>query len=106
MAIYADVITLVQPVCEVNAYGDMVATETTASVYAEVVSIGQREFYQAAADGFKPEVKFLLASFADYADQPVVRWQPYGAAAPNEYKVIRTYRAGERIELTCQRGVD
>lgn len=106
MAIYADVITLIQFTKQVDAYGDTVVEETLTDVYAEVKSIGQGEFYQAAAEGFKPEVKFILASFADYSGQPVIRWQQWGSEAPQDFKVIRTYRAGERLEITCQRGVD
>lgn len=106
MAIYSDVITLVSVSTSVNDYGDMESVETSNDVFAEVQSIGQTEFYQAAADGFKPTIKFTLANFADYNGEETVLYTPWGASAAERYSVIRTYRKGDSIELTCQRGVD
>lgn len=103
---YNEVITLRTMVKVKNAYGDILEAPVDREVYARLQSIGQSEFYQAAASGFKPEVKFILADFLDYENEKYVLYQAYGTDEPETYSVIRTYRSGNQLELTCARGVD
>ena len=63
---YDSVITLISETDTVDEYGDTVTTQTTRNIFAEVQSISQTEFYQAQALGLKPEIKFVIADFADY----------------------------------------
>lgn len=97
---YNDVITLVTRTKSVNAYGDWQTVETTRTVFAGVKSIGMSEFYQANAQGLKPELKFVMADYLDYAGEEVVRYEGI------EYRVLRTFRSGQELELVCTRGVD
>ena len=103
---YNEVITLRTISRTTNSYDDLVNTTSDRQVFARLLSIGQSEFYQAAASGFKPEVKFVLADFLDYNNEKYVLYQPYGTSEAEVYSVIRTYRNGNELELTCQRGVD
>lgn len=123
---YNSLIYLVQEVKTVDQYGDLITQETSRPVFAEVKSIGQKEFYEAAAIGMKPEIKFVIADFLDYQGEQTLRYEPYSAAPnglfPGEvlpgdsehptrtkmqtYDVIRTYRTGTQLEIVCSRGVD
>lgn len=122
---YDQIIKLVQEVKGVNQYGDITVTETEREIFAEVKSIGQKEFYEAAAVGMKPEIKFVIADFLDYQGEKKLRYEPFSndiAVIPNDdlypgditparateltYDVIRTYRTGIALEIVCSRGVD
>lgn len=85
-----------------DEYGNLVAPTTTDTpIYAEVLSIGYKEFYEAAAAGFKPEIKFKIADCNDYSGQQKIVYN-------NEvYNVIRTYRTQKNFELeiVCEKGI-
>ena len=102
---YNEVIKLVSVKKEVNEYGDMVPTESEKQVFAELKSIGQSEFYQAQAVGLKPEIKFVIADYLDYENEPVIRYAAY-CGEEEDYSVIRTYRTGNELEIVCKRGID
>lgn len=106
---YNETITLVAQIRTTDEYGDWSVTEQTTDVFAEVQSIGMNEFYQAHATGLRPEIRFIMADYLDYYGQKVVRYRPFTGAETDpliEYTVIRTYRSGNQLELTCRRGVD
>lgn len=92
---FNDVITLVSYTETTDRYGRVIRQETTTDVFAQVRSIGQSEFYQAAASGLKPTIKFVLADFWDYDDQKEIIYNNV------RYNVLRTYRNGNSIELTA-----
>lgn len=96
-----DVIILVDEVEteEMDKYGDKIAETVTKEIFAEVLSIGMQEFYQAQTDGYKPEIKFLISDYFDYDNQKEVIYGDY------RYKVLRTYRKGNGLEITCYGGV-
>lgn len=71
--------------------------ETTHDVLCTFRSIGTREFYQASATDYHPEAKFVLSDYLDYNDETLARYN--GVL----YRIIRTYRAGKRLELTVER---
>lgn len=79
----------------VDEYGDSVIIETARQVFCRLESIKQKEFYQAMAVGLQPEVKFVLADYLDYADEKIVEHEG------KRYHVLRTYRTGQELELTC-----
>lgn len=66
-------------------------------VFCRICSVGQTEFYQAQATGYKPEVKFVIADFLDYDYETMVKHDG------QLYRVIRTYRAGQELEITVTR---
>ena len=89
----------------VDSYGDHVITESAREVLADDRSIGMTETYQAMAVGYKPEVKLVLTNWLDYAGEEVVEYTPFGWSYPIRFRVLRTYRNGEALELTCYRDV-
>ena len=101
---YDSVISLIKIQKNTNKYGDLVETKSKRVVMAEVMSIGQSEFYQAQAAGLKPEIKFKIADYLDYEGEEVLEYTERGRT--EEYKVIRTYRKGIELEITCKRGID
>lgn len=66
-------------------------------VFCALRSVGHTEFYEAYATDLRPELKFVLADYFDYDDEPFVK---HGA---DLYRVIRTYRTGQELELTVVR---
>ena len=95
-----DILLLIRQDHGVDEYGDQVLTETTREVFGELRSIGQKEFYQAQAVGLQPEVKFVLADYLEYENEQLVEHDG------QRYRVLRTYRTGQQIELTCYREVN
>lgn len=102
---YNEVIILVKEENSRNQYGDLITVKTEREVFADLKSIGQSEFYQAAATGLKPELKFVLPDFLDYEGEKVLKYRPF-SGVEEEYRIIRTYRNGNLLELTAGRGVD
>ena len=95
-----EILTLITATQTADEYGDMVTTETTREVFAKLGSIGMKEFYQAQAVGLQPELKFVLADYLDYNGETLVGYNG------QRYRVLRTYRAGQELELTVYREVN
>ena len=102
---FDSVITLMKETNTINEYGDTVQTFAERTVFAEVKSIGQSEFYQAEAVGLKPEIKFVIADFADYQNEKQLKYTPYGGTE-EIYTVLRTYRNKINLEIVCARGIE
>lgn len=96
----AEILILIQQTQGVDDYGDPVISETTREVFAKLGSIGQKEFYQAHAVGLRPELKFVLADYLDYEGETFVQHNG------QRYRVLRTYRKGQELELTVYREVN
>ncbi len=96
---YNDLIYLLSTESTVNEVGDQIKTMHKTMRLAQVKSIGQSEFYQAQAQGLKPEMKFVLADYLDYENQDEVIYNNF------RYKVLRTYRSGNEIEIVCYGGI-
>lgn len=92
---YKDVITLITITSSTNDIGDPVKVDTLTEVFADKMSIGQSEVYQAMAQGIKPAVKFKIR-YEDYEGQQEFTYDSV------RYKVIREFNAGddEWIEIT------
>lgn len=95
-----DILILIRQDHGVDEYGDPVLTETIREVFAAQRSIGQKEFYQAQAVGLQPELKFVLADYLEYENEPMVEHNG------QRYRVLRTYRTGQELELTVYREVN
>lgn len=96
----SDVLTLIRLEITLDEYGDRVSTEIRREVFGEVMSIGQKEFYQAHAVGLQPEIKFKLSDYLDYENERLVEHEG------QRYRVLRTYRTGQALEITCYREVN
>lgn len=83
-----------------DEYGDPVTTETAREVLGQLGSVGQTEFYQAHGVGLKPELKFALADYLDYEGETLVEYEG------QRYRVLRTYRSGQELELTLYQEVN
>jgi len=103
---FDSVITLKKEVNTVNEYGDTVKTYTSRNVFAEVKSISQSEFYQAEAVGLKPEIKFVIADFADYQGEKVLNYKAFGEANGEDYTILRTFRNKLNLEIVAKRGIE
>lgn len=90
-----DVLNLIREKRTVNEYGGPVVQETARQVFCRVESIGTKEFYQAAATGLRPEIKFVLADYYDYAGEQLIDYNG------TRYQVLRTYRTGQELEITA-----
>lgn len=102
---FNEVMTLCKETVSTDAYGDTQKEYTERSVFCDVKSISQSEFYQSHTVGLKPEIKFVLADFLEYDNEKIVKYQPFNGEE-REYKVVRTYRNGNELEIVCARGVD
>lgn len=96
---YNEVIYLLSNEITTNNVGDQIETPKKEMRFAKLKSIGQSEFYQAQANGLKPELKFVLADYLDYDNQEEVIHNNF------RYKVLRTYRTGNEIEIVCYGGI-
>lgn len=95
-----DVLTLIHQTITLDEYGDPVIAETRRDVFAEQMSIGLKEFYQAHAVGLQPEIKFRLADYLDYDGETCIVY------TGQRYRVLRTYRTGQELEIVCYREVN
>lgn len=95
-----DVIQLIAQERGVDEYGDPIIMETCREVFCEVASVGQKEFYEAHGVGLAPEIKFILQDYYDY------QGELYVVHGCQRYHVLRTYRNGLKLELTCYREVN
>lgn len=92
-----DVITLVSKTYQNDTYGIERETVSTSSIYCDVRSITQTEFYEGAKVGMKPEYRFDVFVW-DYDGQPEVIYDGV------TYTVYRTYQASpDVLELYVQR---
>lgn len=96
---YNEVIFLLTTQSKTNEVGDQIETTEKLMRFAKIKSIGQSEFYQAQAQGLKPEIKFVLADYLDYENQEEVIYNNF------RYKVLRTFRTGNEIEIVCYGGI-
>lgn len=71
--------------------------ETRREVFVRLASIGQTEFYQAQATDLRPEFKFILDDYLDYEGEFLCIYDEVW------YRVIRTYRTGQALEIVVQR---
>ena len=97
---YNEVIYLLATQSEVNEVGDQIEKQEKAMRFAKIKSIGQSEFYQAQAQGLKPEIKFVLPDYLDYNNQEELIYNNF------RYKVLRTFRTEKNeLEIVCYGGV-
>ena len=75
----------------------LIKGDTRRTVFCGVRSIGQKEFYEAQAVDFYPEIKFVLADHLDYEGERLVEYKG------QLYSVLRTFRTGQELEIVVAR---
>lgn len=93
---YADVIKLISENPSAHGAFEQVE-ETSRTVFCEVKSVTRSEYYLAASAGLAPEFVFGLSDIAEYNGEKLCEFKG------ERYKVVRSYRNGDAIELTVQR---
>ncbi len=66
-------------------------------VFCGVRSIGMKEFYAANGTDYHPELKLVLADYLDYNNETLADFNG------ERYRILRTYRVGQELELTLER---
>lgn len=94
----SDILILISQEITIDDYGNEEATENKTTVFCEVSSISQSEFYASADTELQPEFRFSIF-FGDYDNQDIVEYQG------KRYSVYRSYRAGDYLELYVERKV-
>lgn len=69
--------------------------DTSTTVFAEVMSASQNEFYKALANGLEPELVFMLTDYGDYDGQKVLEYDG------KRMRVIRTYFENEALYIVA-----
>lgn len=101
---YDEIIALIKEVTTgQDDIGNPIKKMEEREVFAERYSIGQNEFYQAAVSSLRPEAKFIIADYMDYNGEEILEYKEYGAEKKQRYSIIRTYRKGNELEITCRR---
>ena len=80
-----------------RVYDGATRVETKREVLCGVRSIGMKEFYSAHSTDFRPELKLVLADYLDYNDETLADFNGV------RYRILRTYRVGQELELTLER---
>ncbi|OBZ13339.1 phage head closure protein [Bacillus sp. FJAT-26390] len=95
---WRDVVGLIKVTKQKNELGERVPVDgVPREAFANVKSVGSREFYQAFVAGVKPEIIVELIK-AEYDGEEKVKLEG------TTYHVIRAYsKGGDKIELTCSR---
>ena len=101
---YDNLITLIKEQTEGrDEVGNPITNEVERKLFAEIKSIGQSEFYQAAISDLRPEAKFIIADYLDYQGEKILEYTEYGGVRVQRYSVIRTYRTGNELEIICRK---
>ena len=94
---YDNELTLISATITYDDIGNPIETPIETVVLCNVKSIGRTEFYNAAANGLKPNLIFLIHKY-EYNGENLIEFEDI------KYKVIKTYSTGiEEIELTCEK---
>ena len=91
----SDVITLVTETFSTDAYGNQKPTESEQTVFCEVNSISQSEYFAGGQTGHRPVYRFDVF-FGDYGDQRLVDYKE------KRYYIYRVYRNNDICELYAE----
>lgn len=94
---FNEIIEIGKATISTDENGDQYKTYAYRTLFAEIRSVSQSEFYAASQSGFKPVYKAVIADYYDEDQDDVVR---YGGAL---YHIVRKYRDGVNLELTLER---
>lgn len=88
-----EIIKLIGETRTLDEYGDTNITESYKIVLANIKSVGMKEHYQSLLVGLKAEYTFEIADYLDYNGQEYIEYNNV------RYKVERTYRTGQMLEI-------
>lgn len=71
----------------------LIGADGSRDVFCRVRSVGMKEFYEASARDFHPELVFVLADYLDYSAEQQCRH------CGRLYHILRTYRSGQELEI-------
>lgn len=98
---YDEIIILRDEIDSPDITGEIIPKYKDRKIFAKVLSIGQKEFYEAMGHGLKPELKFKIADYLDYKNEKRIVYEGI------QYNVLRTYKKGKRqLEITVYGGVN
>lgn len=75
----------------------LIKGDVSRDVFCRVASIGMKEFYEASARDFYPEMKFILADYLEYNNEQLAEYNG------QMYRVLRTFRTGQELEIVVTR---
>ena len=81
-------------------YNGATRVETKREVFCGFRSIGMKEFYSANSTDYRPELKLVLADYLDYNGETLADYNG------TRYRILRTYRTDQELELTLERAPD
>lgn len=87
-----------------DEYGNEIPTETYRTVMCRVESVGRTEFYQAAQADIHPQYIFSISHYKDYLGEKELLYTDW-TGTEKRYTITRTYRTGDRIDLTAEERV-
>ena len=96
-----DVIKLLSSTYTTDEYGNQIENVTERRVFCDVRSVGRTEFYQAAQNDMHPSYVFSISHYMDYMGEKECLYIDW-TGTEKKYTITRTYRTGDRIELTAE----
>ncbi|MNR93716.1 hypothetical protein D3C72_247760 [compost metagenome] len=94
---YDHEIALIQQQIIDDDIGNQIPVDTETVVLCGLKSVGRSEFYNAAVNGLRPELVFVIHGYEYNGEKKVV-------FEGVRYNVIRTYSVNfEELELTCEK---
>lgn len=95
-------LTLLSTTITYDEIGNPIETPNNIDILCDMKSIGRTEFYNAAANGLKPEAIFVVHPY-EYNNERYVEFSK-DETPKIRYKVIKTYEVDfEKLELTCEK---
>jgi len=82
---------------EEDEWGNQIPVPKETTILCALKSIGRTEFYNAAANGLRPELIFTIHAY-EYNNEQAIKFES------KNYRVMRTYAVSfEELELTCEK---
>jgi hypothetical protein len=99
---YDNELTLLSSTITYDDIGNPIQEPIEVNILCGVKSIGRTEFYNASANGLKPEYIFVVHPY-EYSGETYVEFSE-DSSPKQRYKVIKTYKKDmEELELTCEK---
>lgn len=96
-----DVIKLISKSYLTDKYGNQIETKEERVVFCKVSSVGRTEFYNAAQAGMHPSYVFTLSHYKDYQNEKELAYTDW-TGKTRYYTITRTYRTGDRVDITAE----
>ena len=93
---YNKIIHLISTTITQDEWGNEIETRTERKVFANENSIGSSEYYNAASQGLRPELKFEIRSI-EYSGEKEIKFDG------DIYNIIQSQSMGAKTILTCEK---